>query len=104
MKKTIIALALIGASTSALADSPNWDKIQNSQPNDTIGEINPKLVDKLIETLNQPKSLGSLLDYYSIDSSWHLANKDRLIHNWLNTYDNSEKLEKEYAKYILNDF
>ncbi|GAA5024004.1 hypothetical protein GCM10023207_07250 [Marivirga lumbricoides] len=83
---------------------PNWDKIQNSQPNDTIGEINPKLVDKLIETLNQPKSLGSLLDYYSIDSSWHLANKDRLIHNWLNTDDNSEKLEKEYAKYILNDF
>ncbi|MGM7447087.1 outer membrane protein with beta-barrel domain [Idiomarina loihiensis] len=30
MKKTLIAIALIGTSTSAFADSPNWDKIQAS--------------------------------------------------------------------------
>ncbi|MDV6314991.1 outer membrane beta-barrel protein [Idiomarina sp. HP20-50] len=30
MKKTLIALALIGTSTSAFADSPNWDKIELS--------------------------------------------------------------------------
>lgn len=30
MKKTLIAIALIGTSTSVLADSPKWDKIQAS--------------------------------------------------------------------------
>lgn len=30
MKKTLIAIALIGTSTSVLAESPNWDKIQAS--------------------------------------------------------------------------
>lgn len=30
MKKTLIAIALIGTSASAFADSPNWDKIQAS--------------------------------------------------------------------------
>lgn len=30
MKKTLIALALIGTSTSAFADSPDWDKLQAS--------------------------------------------------------------------------
>ncbi|MGL1889326.1 MAG: hypothetical protein OCD76_22620 [Reichenbachiella sp.] len=83
---------------------PNWDKIQNRKPNETISEISPCLIDELIETLNQPKSLTSLLDFYSVDSTWHFSNKGRLIQTWLTTYENSDKLEKEYAKYILNDF
>lgn len=83
---------------------PNWDKIQNRKPNETISEISPRLVDELIETLNQPKSLGSLLDFYNIDSLWYSSNKERLNQDWLTTNENSDKLEKEYAKYVLNDF
>ena len=83
---------------------PNWDKIQDRKPYDTISQISPDLVDELISTLNDPKSLDSLLNFYSIDSMWHLSNKDRLVSDWLTTYENSDKLEKEYAKYVLNDF
>lgn len=83
---------------------PNWDLIQNRKPNEPIQEINPLLVDELIQTLNQPKKLDALQEFYGIDSSWHSSNKDRLIQNWLAADEISDKVEKEYAKYVLNDF
>ncbi|WP_258104076.1 hypothetical protein [Marinoscillum sp. MHG1-6] len=83
---------------------PNWDDIQNRTPNKPLGSISPHLIDSLIETINHPKGLNSLLDFFRIDSIWHSSNKERLIQEWLSSNEQNDKIKQEYAKYVLNDF
>ncbi|MCX2745826.1 hypothetical protein OO013_18230 [Mangrovivirga sp. M17] len=83
---------------------PNFDQIQNNENKKIIGQINSEKIDDFIEVLNQPKGLSDLLEFYQIDSTWYLKNKDRIIEKWLANNTKLDKLEKEYGKYILNDF
>lgn len=83
---------------------PDWNEIEKRELYDTISKIDPHLINDLIKTINRPKSLSSVFDYYGIDSCWHSDNKDRLICKWLSIYDYGDKAGIEYAKTVLSDF
>ncbi|MGM0905578.1 MAG: outer membrane beta-barrel protein [Pseudomonadota bacterium] len=75
MKKTLIALALIGTSTSALADSPNWNKLQASY------------IDTDIET---PIDEDISMDGYAVSGSLSLNESIFILANFDSVGDESE--------------
>ena len=82
----------------------NWDKIENRDLDTFAGIIHPSKIDRLIDIINNPKRLSALLPYLGIDSLWHSRNRERLIQTWLSSNENSDKLDREYSRYILNNF
>lgn len=82
----------------------NWDEIENRTPDQFIKYIQPELLDRLIEVINNPQDLGKLLDHYGIDSIWHETNKERLSKNWIDKNEDFDNIEKEYASYVLSDY
>jgi hypothetical protein len=75
MKKTLIAIALIGTSTSALADSPNWNKLQASY------------IDTDIET---PIDEDISMDGYAVSGSLSLNESIFILANFDSVGDESE--------------
>ena len=75
MKKTLIAVALIGTSTSALADSPNWNKLQASY------------IETDIET---PIDEDISMDGYAVSGSLSLNESIFILANFDSVGDESE--------------